>query len=153
MSMKSRTIVVGLLAVSLLVLSVSVYAQVSRPYHNGSVWDIAMIKVKPGMNEAYMNYLTGQWKANQEAMKKDKLILSYKVLTTETHGTDEWNMLLKTEYKDPATKEANEPKADALAQHVIGDDQKQMQGYKDRSEIREVMGSRLAREMVLEPHP
>jgi hypothetical protein len=26
-----------------------------------------------------------------------------------------------------------------------------MQGYKDRSEIREVMGDRLAREIVLEP--
>ena len=149
--MKSRTIVVGLLAVSLLVLSVSVYAQVSRPYHNGSVWDIAMIKVKPGMNEAYMNYLTGQWKANQEAAKNEKLILSYKVLTTEAHGSDDWNMLLMTEYKDLATMEANEPKEDALAQRTVGDDQKQMQGYKDRSEIREVVGSRLAREMVLEP--
>jgi hypothetical protein len=26
-----------------------------------------------------------------------------------------------------------------------------MQGYKDRSEIREVMGGRLAREIILEP--
>ena len=124
-----------------------------KPYKEGSVWTVTFVKVKPGMNEAYMNYLTGQWKANQEAMKKDKLILSYKVLTTETHGSDDWNMLLMTEYKDLATMEANEPKADALAQHVIGDDQKQMQGYKERTEIREVMGDRLAREIVLEPKP
>src|SRR3989454_9944429 len=125
MSMKSRTILVVLLAASLLVLSVSVFAQVSRPYRNGSVWTIALIRVKPGMNEAYMNYLTGQWKANQEALKKEKLIVSYKVLSTEGHGTDDWNLLLMTEYKDLATMEANEPKEDALAQRTIGDDQRQ----------------------------
>jgi hypothetical protein len=34
---------------------------------------------------------------------------------------------------------------------VIGNDDKQMQGYKERAEIREVMGNRLAREVILEP--
>ena len=59
--------------------------------------------------------------------------------------------MLMTEYKDLATMETGEDKADALAQKVIGADEKQMQGYKDRSEIREVMGNRLAREIILEP--
>lgn len=148
--MRRNLKIFGVLA-ALLVLGITVYAQVTRPYRNGSVWEVAFIRVKPGMNEAYMNYIVGQWKANQEASKKEKIILSYKVLTTEAHSSTDWNMLLMTEYKDLATMEANEGKADALAQKVIGDDQKQMQGYKDRSEIREVMGSRLAREVVLEP--
>ena len=34
--------------------------------------------------------------------------------------------------------EANETKADNLAQTVIGSDEKQMQGYRDRLQIREV---------------
>jgi hypothetical protein len=59
--------------------------------------------------------------------------------------------MLMTEYKDLASMEANEDKADALAQKVVGNDDKQMQGYKDRLEIREVMGDRLGREVVLEP--
>jgi hypothetical protein len=58
--------------------------------------------------------------------------------------------MLMTEYKDLATMEGGEDKADAVAQRMIGNDEKQMQGYKDRSEIREVMGNRLAREIVLE---
>ena len=149
--MKSKRVLVAALSVSLLLLAASVYAQVSRPYRNGSVWTIALIRVKPGMDEAYMDYLSKQWKANQEAAKKENLIVSYKVLTTEAHGPDDWNMLLMTEYRDLATMEANEPKQDALAQRVVGDDQKQMQGYRDRLEIREVMGTRLAREMVLDP--
>jgi hypothetical protein len=59
--------------------------------------------------------------------------------------------MLMTEYKDLATMEANEAKADNLAQTVVGNDQKQMQGYRERLEIREVLQDRLAREIVLEP--
>jgi len=47
--------------------------------------------------------------------------------------------------------EANETKADNLAQTVSGNDEKQMQGYRDRLQIREVLENRLAREIVLEP--
>jgi len=38
--------------------------------------------------------------------------------------------------------EANEAKADNLAQTVIGNDEKQMQGYRERLEIREVLDTR-----------
>jgi len=63
----------------------------------------------------------------------------------------DFTLMLMTEYKDLATMEANEAKRDAVAQRVIGNDAKQMQGYKDRLEIREVLGSRLAREIILTP--
>jgi hypothetical protein len=149
--MKHNRIAAGLIAVLLLTLSVVVYAQVSRPYRNGSVWNIAFIRMKPGMDTAYLNYIATDWKRNQEAMKKEGLILSYKVLTTEAHGAADFNIMLMTEYKDLATMEAGEAKADALAQQVVGNDQKQMQGYKERLEIREVLQDRLAREIVLEP--
>ena len=135
----------------LLVGSYVVTAQVARPYRNGSVWDVAFIRVKPGMNQAYLSYLAGDWKREQEALKSAGIILSYKVLQTEPHTPGDFTLMLMTEYKDLATMEANESKADALAQKVIGDDQKQMQGYRERLEIREVLGSRLAREIILQP--
>ena len=59
--------------------------------------------------------------------------------------------MLMTEYKDMATMEANQDKADNLLQTVAGTDEKQMQGYRDRLQIREVLESRLAREIILEP--
>ena len=149
--MKTKRVLTGSLVVLLLLLSVSVFAQVNRPYRNGSVWNIAFIRMKPGMDTAYLNYIATDWKKNQEEMKKAGLILSYKVLTTESHGTNDWNIMLMTEYKDMATLEANQAKADAVAQQVIGNDEKQRQGYRERLEIREVMGGRLAREIVLEP--
>jgi hypothetical protein len=147
--MKTRSILIGSLALIVLAITISAFAQVKRPYHNGSVWNIAFIRMKPGMETAYLNYLAGPWKTNQEAMKKEGVILSYRVLTVEGHTPGEFNVMLMTEYKDLATMEANEDKADQIAQTVVGDDEKQRQGYRDRLEIREVMGDRLAREINL----
>jgi hypothetical protein len=149
--MKLRHTLIGSLVLLVVIAGITVFAQVNRPYRNGTVWNIAFIRMKPGMETAYLNYLAGSWKANQEAAKKEGIILSYKVLGVEGHSPGEWNLMLMTEYKDLATMEANEDKADALTQKMIGSDEKQMQGYKDRSEIREVVGGRLAREIVLEP--
>ena len=130
-----------------------VVAQVRRPYRNGSVWSISFIQMKPGMDTAYLTYVSGDWKREQDALKKDGQIISYKVLQTEGHSPTDFNLMLMTEYKDMATMEANEAKADNLLQTVIGNDEKQMQGYRDRLQIREVLGIRLAREIVLEPRP
>lgn len=150
--MRTNRLVTVSLILAVIVLGVTAYAQiVTRPYHNGSVWNIAFIRIKPGMDTAYLNYLTTDWKREQEALKQEGMIVSYKVLATESHGGTDWNLLLMTEYRDLATMEANETKADALAQRVIGPDEKQRQGYRDRSEIREVVGERLAREIILEP--
>ena len=149
--MKTKRTLVGPFVVLLLLFGVTVFAQVSRPYRNGSVWDIGFIRMKPGMESAYLNYIATDWKREQEELKKEGQILSYKVLTTESHGANDWNIMLLTEYKDMATMEANEAKQDALYQRVTGNDEKQRQGYRDRLEVREVMGGRLAREVVLEP--
>lgn len=151
--MKLKRIFVGLLVALVLTLSVVVVAQVSRPYRNATVWSIGFIRMKPGMETAYLNYVAGDWKREQEALKKDGQIISYKILQTEAHTPGDWNLMLLTEYKDLATYEKNLEKTDALLQTVIGDDEKQRQGYRQRLEIREVMGDRLAREIALDPKP
>jgi hypothetical protein len=149
--MKRNRKLVGLIIALVLTSSVVAFAQVSRPYRNGSVWNVSFIRMKPGMESAYLNYIATDWKKEQEELKKAGLIVSYKVLTSEPHNPGDFNIMLMTEYKDLATMEANESKEDALAQKVVGDDEKQRQGYRERLEIREVMGGRLAREIVLEP--
>ncbi len=149
--MKLKRMLIGSLIVLTVTVSAVVVAQVKRPYRNGSVWSISFIRMKPGMDTAYLKYVSSEWKREQEALKKDGQILSYKVLTTEAHGSNDWNIMLMTEYKDLATMEANEDKADNLAQTVVGNDDVQMQGYRNRMEIREVLEVRLAREQLLEP--
>ena len=150
----NRRIVIGALCLSVAgAAALTVHAQVKRPYRDGTVWNVSFIRMKPGMDTAYLNYIAADWKRNQEAAKKEGLIVSYKVLVTEAHNPNDWNIMLMTEMKDMASMEADQDKADALSQKMVGDDQKQMQGYKDRSEIREIMGIRQAREIILEPKP
>jgi len=149
--MKRNLILVLSLFVIILTMSIAASAQIQRPYHNGSVWSIGFIVMKPGMDTAYLNYIATDWKKEQEALKKDGQIISYMVIQTEGHTGNDWNLMLMTEYKDLATMEADEAKADTLLQKVIGDDAKQMQGYRDRLQIREVVANRLGRQIVLEP--
>lgn len=149
--MKRYFILVFSLFIVTLTLSSTASAQVKRPYHDGSVWVVGVIAMKPGMDGAYKNYVATAWKKEQDALKKDGIILSYMVLQTETHSATDWNMLLMTEYKDLASYEASLAKTDNLLQTVIGNDEKQMQGYRERLQIREVLGNRIARQIILEP--
>ena len=66
------------------------------------------------------------------------------------HGSNDWDVMLMTEYKDLATMEANQAKADTLSASLVGGDQKMEQGYRDRTSIRDLVGTRLAREVVLQ---
>jgi hypothetical protein len=151
--MKRKRIFAGLFVALVMTLSVVAFAQINRPYRNGAVWNISYIRMKPGMETAYLNYIAGDWKREQDALRKDGQIISYKIIQTEAHGSADFNLMLMTEYKDLATYEKNLDKADALLQTVIGNDEKQRQGYRDRLEIREVLAERLAREIVLESKP
>jgi hypothetical protein len=123
-----------------------------RPYHDGPVWDIAFIKSKPGVGLKYMYYLAEDWKKEHEALKKANLILDYKVIETEAHGSNDWNLMLMTEYKDLATMEANADKEEAVVMQALSsDDKKMIEGYQNRTEWREIVGNRIAREIILEP--
>lgn len=150
--MKVRSIfVLCFVAIMLIFSGVTMAQSVKRPFHDGTVWDISFIKMKPGMETAYLNYIATDWKKSQEAAKKAGLILSYKVITSEPHNPGDFNIMLMTEYKDLATMEANTQKADDLAQTTVGTDAQQMEGYRKRLEIREVLGGRLSREIILSP--
>jgi len=141
-----------LVSILFIALAVSLYSQApARPYRNGSVWNITLIHTHAGMSNAYLTYLSGDWKREQEAAKQEGLTLSYKVLTTESHTGADWDVILMVEYKDLATMEANEAKQDALGQKLFGTDQKIEQGYRDRAAMRDVVGERVAREIILEP--
>lgn len=146
-----KTVAAVLLCVAVLLVGLTTYAQVERPYRDGTVWSMTFVKMKPGMESAYLSYIASDWKREQDAFKKEGFIVSYKILGTESHGSTDWNLLLMTEYKDMATLEANQAKMEAASQRLFGSDEKVRQGYKERLEIREIVGDRLAREVVLEP--
>ena len=151
--MKNMFRVVAVAVFATLLLPAFTQAQTPvRPFHDGPVWDVGFIKVKPGVGLKYMNWLATEWKTEQEALKKAGLILDYKVIETEAHGTNDWDLMLMTEFKDLATMEAQEDKREDVANKATNsNDQKMIAGYEERMSWREIVGGRLAREIVLEP--
>src|SRR5438552_2254250 len=56
------------------------WAQSDAPYTEGSVWQVTMIKTKPGMSDDYLKGLAKSLKTILEEEKKQGLIVSYKLL-------------------------------------------------------------------------
>jgi hypothetical protein len=130
-------------------LSVSAYAQIYKYFTPGSVWEVSMIRIHSGMDQAYMQYLDTELKKESDAAIKNGFMKSYKILRTQ--GDDaEWNMLIMREYESFGSLEKNAEKADEVLRQATGlDDQKGMQGYTDRAKIRDVVGTKFMREIVL----
>ena len=148
--MKSRHRLIGAsCAAILLMLSVAAYGQIYKYFTPGSVWEVSMIRIHSGMDQAYMQYLDTELKKESDAAIKNGFMKSYKILRSQ--GDDaEWNMLIMREYESFASLEKNAEKADEVLRQATGlDDQKGMQGYTDRAKIRDVVGVKFMREVVL----
>jgi len=128
--------------------AVPVLGQVHKFFTPGTVWTVTMIKMAPGMDQTYLEYLDGQFKRGEEAQIKAGFQKSYKILRTMDDG-GAWNLLMLREYTSLASIEANAEKADAVLQQTDGTDQAQMKGYEDRSKYREIIGTKYARELIL----
>jgi hypothetical protein len=133
----------------LVLLAVSVYGQVHKYYAPGSVWGVTTIRIHPGMDQAYLEYLDTELKKESEISIKNGFMKSYKILRGQDDDSG-WNMLILREYDSFASLEKNEEKADEVLRQATGiDDQKSMQGYIDRSKVRDVMGTKFMRELIL----
>src|ERR1044071_194086 len=144
-----RKLILSCTVAALLTIAVSVYGQVHKYFTPGTVWGVTMIRIHPGMDQAYLEYLDTQLKKESDLSIKGGFMKSYKILRAQDDDSG-WNMLILREYASFADLEKNEEKADEMLRQATGiDDQKSMQGYTDRSKIREVMGTKFMREVIL----
>jgi len=148
--MKSKNkLILSAFGAVLMVLAVSAYGQVHKYFTPGSVWGVTTIRIQSGMDQAYLEYLDTQLKKESEVQIKNGFMKSYKILRSQDDDAG-WNMLILREYDSFASLEKNEEKSDEVLRQATGiDDQKSMQGYMDRSKIREVMGTKFMRELIL----
>ena len=131
-----------------LVLAVTATAQVYKYYSPGTIWTVTTIRIKPGMDQAYLAYLDTAFKKESDAQVKAGYMKSYKILRTLDDDAS-WNVMVLREYKSLAAMEADTEKSDALALQTSGNDDVQMKGYEDRSKIREILATKTARELML----
>src|SRR5438132_825913 len=97
-------LILSALVSALLLLALSVYGQVHKYYMPGSVWGVTTIRIHPGMDQAYLEYLDTQLKKDSDISIKNGFMKSYKILRSQGDDGD-WNMLILREYESFASLE------------------------------------------------
>lgn len=139
----STLVLFGALSLS----SVLAYGQ-EKPYTEGSVWYISMIRVKPGMMDVYMRDILPLRKKINEEAKKQGLVLSSHILTGPATGRDDFDVMFLEEYKNWAAFDGIAAKYDAIASRIIGSEEKQVQLMTKRTEVREILGEKAMQELI-----
>jgi hypothetical protein len=123
--------------------------QASRPYTEGGVTDVQYIRVKPGRLDEYMTFLAGPYKQLMEAQKKAGVITGWAVFQSDSRDEDDWNIALTTTYKNRAALDNLRDRVDPIDQQVYGSLEKSSDAMVKRSEMREIVGNRLMRQLTI----
>lgn len=143
-----KTLFAGAAMIVAVALATPAMAQ-EIPTKNGSVWVASRIDTLPGQMPAYLDYLATDWKKQQEFLKAEGVLLSYRVLRTNHARAGEPDLILLLEYKDYATiaqQEAVEKKFEAVMRR---DARAGAAGNLEREKIRSLMGSTEYQELIL----
>ena len=125
------------------------HAQSDAPYTEGTVWDVTMVKTKPGMDDQYLKGLAKSFKGTLDEAKKQNLIVSYKILIGNAATPNDFNILLMVESKNMAALDNAREKFDPIAKKVEGSVEEQEKTMVKRLDIREIVGEKLMREITL----
>lgn len=143
----SALLAFGLVATGL-TSGLAAHAQaVERVYDLGPVWRVSAVEVKPGMFNAYMKYLSENWRAIQEAGKKRGDVLSYKILRVDSARDHEPDLYLMVEYKNMAVFDESMKDSDAQTTAVFGSIAKAQDMAVTRETMRSARGQTLLREL------
>ena len=124
-------------------------AQSDAPYTEGPVWQVTMVKTKPGMSDDYLKGIAKTFKGEMEELKKQNLILDYKIMIGDAATPQDYDILLMVESKDMASLDNLRERTDPIANKIAGNADQQRATATKRLEIREIMGSKLMREITL----
>jgi hypothetical protein len=148
MKITKKLQIVALAALSLGIASLC-SAQSDAPFTEGSVWNITMVKVKPGLGDQYLKGLAKTLKGTLDEAKKQNFIISYKILLGDAATPQDFNILVMVESKNMAALDNAREKFDPITKKVVGSTEEQEKTAVQRLEIREITGNKLMREITL----
>jgi hypothetical protein len=119
------------------------------PYTEGTVWEITMVKTKPGMSDDYLKNIAQTYKATNEEAKKQGIVMDYKIFIGDAANRDDFNILLMVQYKNMAALDGLREKTDPIGTKLIGGENKIREGALKRMELREILGAKTMREITL----
>ena len=148
MKITKKLQIVAIAALSLGIASLC-SAQSDAPYTEGPVWTVTMVKTKTGMTDEYLKELAKTLKGTLEEAKKQNLVLDYKILLGNPATPQDFNILIMVESKNMAAQDNTREKFDPIARKVVGTTDQQQAIQVKRLDIREIIGTKLMREITL----
>jgi len=133
-----------------LVLLFAMQAFAQEHYTEGPIWQITLIRVKPTQMDAYLTSLRANSKSIYDEMKKEGLILDYKVfLNTTKHDPQDWDMAIGVQYKNFGALDGLTAKGETIRDKVLGSKQNAQQIGEKRVDMREIVSTMILRELTL----
>ena len=123
----------------------SATAATGVPYTEHSVWNISLVKTKPGLDDDYLRSIAQSFKGTMEEEKKQGLIMDYKVLIGDASDRNDFNILLMVENKNMAAFDGLREKTEP----IMGGQDAQRQLAVKRLDVREILGTKTMREVIL----
>lgn len=143
----------SLLAMAILALTLvatpSAAQQSTRAYTEGTVVVEQYIRTRPGMFNAYMEYLKNTWKPVLEAQKQAGLVADYYVQgTTDSRSAADYDLVLVTVYQNMAALDGFADRTEPIMAR-LGTLQQRDQSAASREAMRDLVGSRMFRTLNL----
>ncbi len=141
-------LVSGTIAAALLAFSAPVLAQ-NDPTTTGDFTTMSMIELADGGTTAYLTFLAGQWRSQQEFAKSKGWIKDYKVYSNVDPRKGEPDLYLVTTYATMPDAAEVKRREVAMRDFFKRDDSKLDAESMERGKMRTQLGSMLLREVVL----
>jgi hypothetical protein len=136
------------LLVAMLLSAIPAHAQ-SPNYDVGQVWRVTYYHIKPGQGEAFWKDIRENMKPVYDSLKKEGMISDYKVWTNvTTDSPGDWDVAVGLMVANYAAIDQLDAKAATMVAKHYGSRDAMIEAGKKRNELREVVASKLAREVM-----
>jgi hypothetical protein len=107
-----------------------------------AVWAVDFVKVKPGMFEQTMTYLDSGWIPAHEEAKQQGTILGYHRIAEQSQKTQEWDILLMTQYRNQADYDVRERTFAPIVSEVLRRNRSHMPTF-NKKDLYDIVDTRM----------
>jgi hypothetical protein len=119
----------------------------SRPYTDGTVWVMEFGRVKEGATDRLLNHYVGEWRSILELARGEGLILSYHVFQSMAATPRDWDVATMIELRNMAVLDVvNARLGDVTTSSGL------RRPVDTLTDLREIVGTKLARSILLRPN-
>jgi hypothetical protein len=143
-----RKVLFAVLFVVMLLSALPSYAQ-NPNYDVGPVWRVSYYHIKPGQGDAFWKDVREHFKPVFDSLKKEGLFTDYKFwLNDTTDRPGDWDVAIGFLYPNYAAMDALDAKAATIVVKHYGSREVMLEAAKKRADFRELVMSKLAREVM-----